>query len=101
MKEPLGCEEARKLLSKVYRQFWSYGGTHCRKRMADHDIIETDIISVLRSGKINETGELENGTWRYRVHTTNFCVVVAFRGLADEAEKDWEVVVVTAWRKNR
>lgn len=49
-------------------------------------------MNVLRAGQINEEPEMEHDSWRYRVHTTAFCVVVAFDSVVD-------VVVVTAWRK--
>ena len=55
-------------------------------------IAQTDVNNVLRLGRIVEPGELEKGTWRYRLHSNRFCVVVAFRS-GDE------LVVVSVWRK--
>ena len=60
--------------------------------MAKDDIVETDVVNVLRNGTLTETGELVATTWRYRLHTERFCVVVAFRSVT-------ELVLVTAWRK--
>lgn len=51
-----------------------------------------DVRNVLKHGHMSEPGEYENGTWRYRLHTARFCVVVAFRS-------ETELVVVTNWRK--
>jgi hypothetical protein len=41
-----------------------------------------------------EPGEIERGTWRYRVRERDVCVVVAFRSEA-------RLVIVTAWRVAR
>jgi len=49
-----------------------------------------EVQQVVRSG-IVEPGELEGGSWRYRVRVGRVVVVVAFRS-------DVEIVVVTAWR---
>lgn len=64
--------------------------SHALEEMADDDLTTVDCVNVLRGG-IVEPGELERGSWRYRVRTARICVVVAFR-------PDEELVVVTAWR---
>jgi hypothetical protein len=92
MKEPLLPNEARKTLSALL----SMGATiffsnHAREEMADDAIESADVLNVLRAGLIHEPAEFENGSWRYRLHTTKFCVVVV---LGDD-----QVRIVTAWRK--
>ena len=52
-----------------------------------------DAVNALRGG-IVDPGELERGTWRYRVRTARLVVVVAFRSETD-------LVVVTGWRVGR
>lgn len=86
--------QARKLLSYVLVHGTLLFSSHARREMADDDIIEQDVINVLRAGRIYEPGELMRGSWRYRCHTHHFCVVVAF----SDATKS---VVVTARRKKR
>jgi len=49
-------------------------------------------MNVLRMGRLFEPCEMSNGTWRYRIHTDRFCVVVAIRS-------EDSLVVVTTWRK--
>lgn len=92
MKEPFGKTEALKHIQEI-RQNGSivYSG-HAKKEMAEEGITTLDVVNVLRCGKIKEEAELENGTYRYRVHTVRMCVVVAF---ADKRE----LRIVTAWRK--
>ncbi len=65
---------------------------HAREEMAKDGTEATDIENVLRCGSIHEEGEFENGSWRYRVRTSKFVVVVAF----SESEKT--IRVVTTWR---
>lgn len=59
--------------------------------MAKDKMVEQDAINVLRAGSL-DPAEMERGSWRYRVHTLRFCVVVTF----DEATA---AIIVTAWRK--
>jgi hypothetical protein len=67
---------------------------HARKEMAKDNLDMGDCLNVLRAGAVSEPPDLERGTWRYRVHTSRICVVVAFRS-------ETELAVVTAWRKKR
>jgi hypothetical protein len=98
MKEPLACTEARRLLTRLYLVSLGFSG-HARREMEKDDVTEPDVTNVVRCGRIHEEAEFENGSWRYRVHTSRFCVVVAFRGLDEEDESARGVVVVTVWRK--
>lgn len=84
---------------KLIRQCLSARGAisfsfHALDEMAADNMTEVDAVNVLRGGKIFEPAEFHKWSWRYRVHTTRFCVVVAFRS-------EFEIRVVTGWRKKR
>jgi len=66
---------------------------HALAEMRKDKLSTVDCTSVLRGGVV-EPGELERGSWRYRVKTNTICVVMAFRS-------ETELVVVTAWRIGR
>jgi len=61
--------------------------------MLADDLTTVDCENVLRGGVVRP-GELEHGTWRYRVETSRITVVIAFRSVQ-------ELVIVTAWRSGR
>ena len=82
--------EARKLLSRIILEGAVAFSRHAQSEMEEDDLTEVDIVNTLRCGTIRE-GELERGSWRYRVETERMCAVVAFLG-------PLEGVVVTAWR---
>jgi hypothetical protein len=82
--------EARKLLSRILREGAVAFSRHAQAEMEEDDLAEVDIVNTLRCGTVRE-GELEHGTWRYRVETDRMCAVVAFLS-------PLEGVVVTAWR---
>lgn len=84
--------QARKLVSSILPEGAVTFTKHARDEMAKDDMVETDVINVLRNGTLTEAGELVVESWRYRLHTERFGVVVAFRSTS-------ELVVVTAWRK--
>ena len=98
LREPLLPADATKLVRKIRKQGSVSFSKHCRDKMEEHDLIENDIVNVLRGGRVLEPGELERGspnapaTWRYRVRTDRICVVVAFRNAEN-------LVVVTTWRE--
>lgn len=87
----LKASDAKKLIREIVASGTIFFSDHARTEMAKDDIDENDVTNVLRGGKVLE-GEWENGSWRYRVETPKFCVVVAFR-------TETMLVVVTAWRK--
>ena len=64
---------------------------HAYVEMAKDNLTETDVRNALRGG-VCRPGELENGSWRYRLETNTIGVVIAFRS-------ETHAVVVTAWRK--
>lgn len=91
-------EEARKLLAKVIRSkdCFVVFSKHARDELKKDDIPTSHVFNVLASSdaQILGDGELEKGTYRYRVETKNICVVIVFKS-------DTEAMVVTAWRKKR
>lgn len=88
---PLKPADARKLIAVVLTSGQLVFSRHARDEMAKDKMVEQDAINVLRAGSV-DPAEMERGTWRYRVHTQRFCVVVTFDSATD-------AVVVTAWRK--
>lgn len=88
---PLKPAEARQLITEILSSGQLMFSRHAREEMANDRMVEQDAINVLRAGSV-DPAEMERGSWRYRVHTLRFCVVVTF----DDATK---AVVVTAWRK--
>ncbi|HSK02682.1 MAG TPA: DUF4258 domain-containing protein [Kofleriaceae bacterium] len=63
---------------------------HAYEEMAKDDLTEVDVRNTLRAG-VARPGELEKGSWRYRVETSRLVAVIAFRS-------ETHAVVVTAWR---
>jgi hypothetical protein len=96
LREPLSPVEAKAIIRSILQEgnvVWSH---HALDEMANDrhgEILRVDVVNVLRGGVV-EPGELERGTWRYRVHTTRIWVVVAF-------DSESELVLVTAWRNTR
>ena len=66
---------------------------HALDELGKDKMTTIDAVNVLRGG-IVEPGELERGTYRYRVRTPRMYVVVAFRS-------ESELRVVTGWRLTR
>ena len=90
--EPIRPPEAKKLIRKILSTgFVTYAQPHAEDRMRQRNISTVDCVNVLRGGAVAE-GEMENGSWRYRVYTPRMCVVIRF-----ESESILEVV--TAWRE--
>ena len=91
--EPLNPVDAKKAIKAVLTDGTVEFSAHGRKEMANDNMSERDVQNVLRGGYCDPAEEA-SGTWRYRVHTQMFCVVVAFRS-------EEQLVVVTAWRKKQ
>ncbi len=94
-KEPLQPAQARKLLSQILNA--GTAGTvsptgYFQKRLAERNIGMEDATNVLRRGRMYEQAELENGSWRYRVHHGGTCVVLQF-------ETENKVTLITTWTK--
>ncbi len=88
--EPLEPGAAKRLIRKIIELGTVTFSKHALDEMAKDDLTTVDCVNVLRGGVV-QPGELERGSWRYRVTTARMCVVVAFRS-------EEELVVVTAWR---
>jgi len=86
--------DAAKILIRQILQTGRFTYTrHSKDEMLADDLTTVDCENVLRGGVVRP-GELERGTWRYRVETSRITVVVAFRS-------EHELVIVTAWRMER
>lgn len=96
MKEPFNRNEAKKRIQKICStpEGDIVSSRHAKQELANDDLTIVDARNVLRAGKITEEAELENGTWRYRVHTERMTVVVAF-------VSESKLKIITAWRKKK
>jgi hypothetical protein len=97
--DKLSKNEARKqiqsVVSKYPRNVWF--SRHALDELFNDELTTADAINVLKSSssKIYEEGELEKGSYRYRLETSNIVVVVAF------SEDGMSITVITAWDKRR
>jgi hypothetical protein len=90
MKEPLAPAKLKALLVAALADGELAFTQHAYEEMAKDNLSELDVRNVLRGGAAR-SGELVQGTYRYRIETARLAVVVAVRGAT-------AVVVVTAWR---
>lgn len=67
--------EARRILRAVIADGVLHFSGHARREMAKDGMTDQDIVNTLRAGQ-PEPSEFENGSWRHRVKTNRFCVVV-------------------------
>ncbi len=93
MNEPLSPPEAKQIIREILERGSVTFSKHALREMADDELTTVDCVNILRAGVV-EQPELENNSWRYRVHSSRIWVVAAFRS-------ETEVVVVTAWREKR
>lgn len=95
----LSRNEARKHTLKIMN---TYPGNvlvsrHATEELANDNLTTTDVLNVLKSpdARIHQDGDWKNGSYRYRIETSNLMVVVGFwkdgRGLN----------IVTAWDKRK
>lgn len=89
--EPYSNPDAMRKIKAIASMGHLAFSNHALKEMAIDHICEVDAMNVLRAGWMDEPAEEKNGTWRYRVRTRKFVVVIAFR--SDEV-----LAIVTAWR---
>ncbi len=89
--EPLEPTRAKVLISEILKTGSVSFSRHARDEMKKDKLESTDATNVLRAGKV-EPGELDKGTWRYRICTPQIVVVISFRSSS-------ELRVVTAWRR--
>jgi hypothetical protein len=90
VREPLGPAAAKALIRAILETGMVAFSQHALDELVKDDLTTVDAVNALRGGGVSP-GELERGTWRYRVRTARLVVVVAFRS-------ETELVVVTAWR---
>ena len=93
MDEPLAPDAAKQLIREILRAGRFIYSRHANEELLADCLTTVDCENVLRGGVVRP-GELEHGSWRYRVETSRITVVVAFRS-------EHELVVVTAWRLGR
>ena len=93
MDEPLAPEAAKRLIREILKSGRFTYSRHAKEELLADDLTTVDCENVLRGGVVR-AGELEQGTWRYRVDTARITVVITFRS-------QHELVVVTAWRIGR
>jgi hypothetical protein len=77
---PFTRAEARKLAREIVdKGAIVYNEPHAKERMVQRRISQLDVENVIRGGFINDEPELsERGTWRYKICTNRFYVVVEF-----------------------
>jgi hypothetical protein len=93
VREPLEPAGARALVWAILETGTVTFSRHALEELARDDLTTVDAVNALRGGVVSP-GELERGTWRYRVRTARLVVVIAFRS-------ETELVVVTGWRVGR
>lgn len=93
MDEPLAPDAAGRLIRQILKIGRFTYSKHAKDEMLADDLTTVDCENVLRGGVVRP-GEMEHGTWRYRIETGRITVVIAFRS-------ERELVVVTAWRSGR
>lgn len=93
--EPLTANDARKAIRECIRKGSVVFSSHAKKKMANRDITEPDIVNTLRCGRIVDAPELVTFNWRYRIETERIAVIVTFEPFEGEIE---ETIVISAWR---
>lgn len=68
MIEPLDPGPARQLVREILANGTVTFSGHAITEMAKDDLSTVDCVNVLRGGVV-EPGELEKGSWRYRIRT--------------------------------
>jgi len=91
-------EEARKLLSRITREYPDnvLFSKHAVEELAKDNLTVVSANNILRStdAQILVEGEFENGSYRYRLETMDVCLIIVFNS-------GQELVIVTAWRKRK
>ena len=89
--EPLAPQDAKELIRRIMAEDSLIFTKHAYDEMRNDNLADTDVVNVLRAGRIYGPAEMVRGTWRYRVETPRIVVVIAFQSAT-------ELRVVTAWR---
>jgi hypothetical protein len=56
----------------------TYSRPHALDRMRQRNASTVDVENVLRGGFCDEEPELKDGTWRYKIRSNTFIVVIEF-----------------------
>ena len=91
--------EARKQISKIVGQHSEniVFSRHALVELGKDDLTVVDALNIIKSpdSKIAIDGELQNGSFRYRLETAQILVVVSF------SNDGTGLTVVTAWKKKK
>ena len=90
---PLGRTEAKALAREIFESGFVEVSAHAIDEMRKDGLETVDCVNLVRAG-VFEPAEYVNREWRYRVHTSRMCIVIAFRSAA-------RLRIVTAWRIKR
>ena len=90
--EPFSPNQTRDLCRNIIEKGGVKFSNHALEQMRTRDLSQLDCTNVLRAGHADQA-EPHGSNWRYQIHTTRMCVVVAF-------QSENRLTVVTAWRKN-
>lgn len=95
----LNRTQARKKIAEILQKKPAnvHFSRHALEELGNDDLTTVDAWNVLASAdsRIVDEGELENGTYRYRLETNFIMVVVAFQSDGNG------LFVITAWDKRR
>ena len=95
----LNRNQARKQLAEIVQRYPESVrfSKHALDELANDDLTTVDAWNVLKSGdaRIVDEGELEKGSYRYRLETNFIMLVLAFQNDGNG------LFVVTAWDKRR
>ena len=98
-KDRLNCQQARKQIAIIMLEHPSkvHFTRHALEEMGFDKVTTVDVLNILKSSssKIYDQGELEKGSYRYRLETNNYIIVIAFQ------PDGKTLVVVTAWDKRK
>lgn len=88
--EPFSPPDAKARIRRILADGSISPSKHALEELAKDEMTMVDVVNVLRGGVV-EPGELERGSYRYRVRTNRMAVVAAFRS-------ETELRIVTGWR---
>jgi len=88
--------QARKLVTQIVHKWPAHirFSKHALEELRKDNLTTSDALNVIKSpdAKIMSEGELEKGSYRYRLETNRILVVISF-------DTPTSFVVITAWRK--
>ena len=96
--KPLTTSKLRRAIRDCLETGSVVFSSHSIQRMEERNIIETDVVNVLKNGLSQSDPEWNNWHWRYKVETRNYGVVVTFE--PEEGDID-EMIVVTVFKNRR